>query len=78
MEIKNRYGEIFELEEIEDGKLKFKLPPHTRVGFDNEKLAFIDPPGGPFIHVGGNLMGKKVVDIEDYSSWVTLKMEETT
>lgn len=76
MNLKSRYGDTWELEEI-DGGLKFTLPPYTRVGFDGNVLSFIDPPGGPFLQVGDTLDGKrKITGIEDYNSYVIIKLEE--
>lgn len=76
MNIKSRYGDTWVLEEI-DGGLKFVLPPYTRIGFDDPKvLSFIDPPGGPFIRVGDVIEGKRISGIEDYDSYVIIKLEE--
>lgn len=64
------------MEEI-DGGLKFTLPPYTRIGFEGDKLSFIDPPGGPFLQVGDFIDGKrKITGIEDYNSYVIIKLEE--
>ena len=77
MNIKSRYGDTWELEEI-GSRLKFVLPPYTRIGFDNDPkvLSFIDPPGGPFIQVGDIIEGKRISGIEDYDSYVIIKLEE--
>lgn len=77
MNIKSRYGDTWVLEEIDSG-LKFVLPPYTRIGFDNDSkiLSFIDPPGGPFIQVGDIIEGKRISGIEDYDSYVIIKLEE--
>lgn len=77
MNIKSRYGDTWELEETDSG-LKFVLPPYTRIGFDNDPkvLSFIDPPGGPFIQVGDIIEGKRISGIEDYDSYVIIKLEE--
>ena len=77
MNIKSRYGDIWVLEEIDSG-LKFVLPPYTRIGFDNDPkvLSFIDPPGGPFIQVGDIIEGKRITGIENYDSYVIIKLEE--
>jgi hypothetical protein len=75
MELESRYGDTWELSEV-DGGLKFILPPYTRVGYDNEELFFIDPPGGPFLGIGSNLDGKVISEIEDHEKYVILKLEE--
>ena len=77
MNIKSRYGDTWVFEEIGSG-LKFVLPPYTRIGFDNDQkvLSFIDPPGGPFIQVGDIIEGKRISGIEDYDSYVIIKLEE--
>lgn len=79
MNLKSRYGETWVLEETMSG-LKFTLPPYTRIGFegDNPKvLSFIDPPGGPFLQVGDLIDEKrKITGIDDYNSYVILKLEE--
>lgn len=77
MNLRSRYGETWELEETGNG-LKFILPPYTRIGFDDNPkvLSFVDPPGGPFIQIGDILEGKKVSRIEDYDSYVIIKLEE--
>lgn len=78
MNLKSRYGDTWVLEEI-DGGLKFTLPPYTRIGFDGDNpniLSFIDPSGGPFLQVGDTLDGKKIIKIEDYNSYVIIKLEE--
>ena len=76
MNIKSRYGDTWELEEIDSG-LKFVLPPYTRIGFDNDPkvLSFIDPPG-PCIQVGDIIEGKRISGIEDYDSYIIIKLEE--
>ena len=77
MNIRSRYGDTWELEEIGSG-LKFVPPPHTRFGFDSDPkvLSFIDPPGGPFIQLGDVIEGKRISGIEDYDSYVIIKLEE--
>ena len=76
MEIRSRYGEIWKLEETDDG-YKFVLPPFSRIGFeDNGDLTFVDPPGGPFISIGSILGDKKIVSIKDMNDYVILKTEE--
>ena len=77
MNIKSRYGDTWVFEEIGSG-LKFVLPPYTRIGFDNDPkvLSFIDPPGGPFIQVGDVIGEKRISRIEDYDSYVIIKLEE--
>ena len=77
MNIKSRCGDTWVLEEIDSG-LKFVLPPYTRIGFDNDPkvLSFIDPPGGPFIQVGDIIEGKRISGIENYDSYVIIKLEE--
>lgn len=76
MELRSRYGEIWKLEETEEG-YKFVLPPYSRVGFeDSGGLCFVDPPGGPFIGVGDRLGGKTIISMEDRNDYILLKTEE--
>ena len=77
MNIKSRYRDTWVFEEIGSG-LKFVPPPYTRIGFDNDPkvLSFIDPPGGPFIQVGDIIEGKRISGIEDYDSYIIIKLEE--
>lgn len=66
----NRYGEDTKLVRIGDeDSLKFELKTeceHWRVGLieDNpDEYSFIDPSGGPFITVGGEIEGHTVKSI---------------
>ena len=57
---------------------RLKILFMSRIGFDNDPkvLSFIDPPGGPFIHVGDIIEGKRISGIEDYDSYIIIKLEE--
>lgn len=67
MKLKSRYGDTWELEEIEDGYLWKSIPDYTRFGTfpDTDKeFCFIDPPGGPFLEIGREIMeGETIIGI---------------
>lgn len=69
MELKSRYGDIWELDTIENGYLWKNIPDHTRFGLfpdSKEDICFIDPPGGPFLEVGMEITkGEIIIKIED-------------
>ena len=69
MNLKSRYGDTWELEEIECGYLWKNIPDHTRFGLfpdAHEDLCFIDPPGGPFLEVGREITpGEIIIGIHD-------------
>lgn len=69
--MKNRYGDLYQFEKLSEnqytitGGLKY-----WRYGgkdgqneLDLSDLGFVDPSGGPFISVGMNIEGRKVVRI---------------
>lgn len=69
--MKNRYGDLYQFEKLSEnqytitGGLKY-----WRYGgkdgqneVDLSDLGFVDPSGGPFISVGMNIEGRKVVRI---------------
>lgn len=66
MVLRSRYSEVWTLTE-KDGGYLFNLPPYSRVGFnDDGSLAFIDPPGGPFLGIGDYLGEKtKITSFKD-------------
>jgi hypothetical protein len=65
VEYKNRYGDIVEMEELENGDILFTIPPdasdYVRIGWesdkdkDNLKYSMIDASGGPYISKGYNM-----------------------
>ena len=63
MKLTSRYGDTWDLEEVDSG-YKFKLPDHTRLGYDGDKIVFVDPPGGPFLEIGSILGNKKISEIK--------------
>ena len=57
MEIKNRYGDIWEFIKVSGG-YKFKIPDYTSIGRDdNGGVFYIDPPGGPLLSLGISPLG---------------------
>lgn len=49
----NRYGDINTLDRIKKNLFKLNLcEGHTRIGFNNNIINFIDPSGGPFMQRG--------------------------
>ena len=78
MKLSSRYGEAWTLEPCSDGYLWKDIPEYTRFGFfpDNHgDICFIDPPGGPFLEVGGEITdGEVIIEILDLKeSGVKLK-----
>ena len=64
--LKNRYGEKYFLILLKDNIYKFDGDiDYMRCIFDEggEKIKAIDPPGGPFISVGGTIFGKLIKEI---------------
>lgn len=63
MKLRSRYGDIWNLEEIDEG-YKMKIPDYTRFGLfpdSEDELCFIDPPGGPFLEVGKNIFPSEMI-----------------
>lgn len=67
---KNRHGDVYKFVKMPESNT-YKLIGtlnHFRVGdlsglpdhIDMENIGFIDPSGGPFISVGGEIEGKKI------------------
>ena len=54
--LKNRYGDIVELVELDKDQYKWRLyvanSKFVRFGTNNDGIAFVDPSGGPFITEG--------------------------
>lgn len=67
----NRYGDNNFIYKIESscgkGKWIMRMPPYTRCIYDGDidehKYVAIDPPGGPFMEIGGTLNGEEIVSI---------------
>lgn len=66
---KNRYGDVYKfVKKYQSNTYKLMgTLEHFRVGglegqdhVDMENIGFIDPSGGPFISVGGEIEGKKI------------------
>jgi hypothetical protein len=65
IEYKNRYGDVIQMEELEDGNILFIIPPdssdYVRIGWESDedkanlKYSMIDPSGGPYINKGYNM-----------------------
>lgn len=69
--MKNRYGNVYDYVQVEDnaytitGDLKY-----WRFGgregqpkMDMDDLGFVDPSGGPFVSIGAEIKGRKIVRI---------------
>ena len=77
MIVKNRYGELLEFSETDDG-LVFSAPDYTRFVFNEDSIFFVDPPGGPFICVGDTFLDKIVSEISNHheDNLVHIKFKE--
>ena len=77
MKLTSRYGETWELDPIEGGYLWSNVPDHTRFGLfpEDDDICFVDPPGGPFLEVGGEIIpGEVIIKIKDqHESGVLIK-----
>ena len=68
MELFSRYGDRYEISELENGDLLFVIPRYTRILYGDETstiIAAIDPPGGPMISIGDKLGDKEIIEIID-------------
>lgn len=67
IKLPNRYRENVYLEQVHDNIYKLELPdPYCRIGIDNDnpnEYTFVDPSGGPFISVGGELYDYQTRDV---------------
>lgn len=81
--MKNRYGNEYEFEQLEDNiyKIVGELS-YWRFGgkegqesIDMNDLGFADPSGGPFIAIGYRVNGRKVVRIGATQDDVILEVE---
>ena len=75
MKLISRYGDTWEIEETEGGYLWKNLPAFTRFGLfpEDDDICFVDPPGGPFLEVGGEIMpGEVITKIENQDEFVIL------
>lgn len=69
--MKNRYGNEYSFEKVDDntytivGELSYWRfgGREGQSGMDFTDLGFVDPSGGPFIGVGANIEGRKIVRI---------------
>lgn len=82
MELKSRYGDVWRLEETEEGYIWKDVPDYTRMGLfpdseDTSDISFIDPPGGPFLEVGREIReGEIILEIRvpiEYPTRVIIK-----
>lgn len=67
IDLPNRYGDEVYLEHVKEGiyKLVFE-DDYVRLGYeDDDTITFIDPPGGPFISVGGHVGDLYIERIEN-------------
>lgn len=75
--MKNRHGDEYWFEEINPntytirGDLKYwRFGGHEGASdIDMEDLGFVDPSGGPFIAIGHDIEGHKVIQISAKSVW---------
>lgn len=77
IKLPNRENQEVYLEKEETGLWKLHVSlDHIRIGFDDSgKILFVDPPGGPFLQVGGLAGGRKIIKIEAEKE-VRLSLEE--
>jgi hypothetical protein len=69
--MKNRYGDEYRFEKVDDNTYTIKGDlKYWRFGgcegqseMDMTNLGFVDPSGGPFMSVGGIIEGRKIVRI---------------
>ena len=77
--MKNRHGVEYHFEEISAGvytirgDLRYwRFGGHEGVsGVDMSDLGFVDPSGGPFIAIGGEIEGHRIRRISVVTEWVT-------
>ena len=83
MKITSRYNDNYELIPIKDDLYKAdfgKMSEWVRFGGDgiNGYYDYVDPPGGPFLHVGYKINNKTIESIKvDNGIYLTLKDEGT-
>lgn len=71
VDMKNRYGNEYSFEQVSENIYTIKGDlKYWRYGgkegqpqMDYSDLEFVDPSGGPFIEVGMNIEGRKIVNI---------------
>lgn len=78
IKIKSRYNDTYYLTPINNTDYKFEGDVgYMRVGYKNDSntIEFIDPSGGPMMHVGDSVDNKKIEKIEiiDMDYVITLK-----
>lgn len=80
--LKSRYGETHRLERIgeKDSHLFLFVPAdrYYRIGIDshiNNSIEFVDPSGGPFIYVGGEVEGNIVKYISKKEQGIVIEFE---
>ena len=77
--MKNRHGVEYHFEEVSPGvytirgDLRYwRFGGHEGVsGVDMTDLGFVDPSGGPFLAVGGEIEGHRIRRISVITEWVT-------
>ena len=77
--MKNRHGVEYHFEEISAGTYTirgdlryWRFGGHEGVsGVDMSDLGFVDPSGGPFLAVGGEIEGHRIRRISVITEWVT-------
>jgi hypothetical protein len=71
IKLPNRDGVEVWLEKLSSGRWSLKssqeyITKYLRVGYKEDgEIEFIDPPGGPFLQVGGEVSGRKILGITD-------------
>lgn len=81
--MRNRYGAEYHFEKVSDntyqiiGELKYwrfgGKEGQTTVDLDD--LSFVDPSGGPFIDIGYEIEGRKVIKISSKSEGIFFTVE---
>lgn len=77
IKLPNRYGLSILLEHIKDNDWKLKIPPKNpyRIIGEKDNIQAVDPPGGPFIAIGGKIENKIIINISNDGLLITLKDE---
>lgn len=79
--MKNRDGYTYEWMPLGNNRYLFvmdeEVPPYWRMGGleEGEGIGFFDPPGGPFVQVGGYLYGKVIRTIESTEDGIVVEVK---
>lgn len=77
--LKSRHNDEYKLIQVEENLYKAdfgKMSEWVRFGGDGNDgfYDFVDPPGGPFLHIGNNIDGLKIKSIKiDNGIYLTLE-----